>query len=199
MKSQPKIILASTSPQRINILRQAGFEFEVIPSDYPEIDEPFLSPLEQAKKHAFNKAKAVADILKEGYIIGCDTVVCLDSKLIGKPRDLAHAKEIIQSQQGRTFEVISGLTIFNASQERNMTVAEVTKVSFKPMTEAEIDWYLSTEEYKDKSGGFSIQGLGSRFISRIEGDYQNVVGLPVYKVYELLKLLNYPLDLQLKK
>lgn len=193
MKSQPKIILASTSPQRIQILKMAGFEFDVIPSDYIEVDEPFLSPLEQAKKHAFNKAKAVADVLKEGYIIGCDTVVCLDNKLIGKPKNRAHAKELIQAQQGRTFEVISGLTIFNASQERNMTIAETTKVTFKPMLESEIEWYLESEEFKDKSGGFSIQGLGSRFISRIEGDYQNVVGLPIYKVYEILKLLNYPI------
>ncbi len=193
MKSQPKIILASTSPQRIQILKMAGFEFDVIPSDYIEFDEPFLSPLEQAKKHAFNKAKAVADVLKEGYIIGCDTVVCLDNKLIGKPKNRAHAKELIQAQQGRTFEVISGLTIFNASQERNMTIAETTKVTFKPMLENEIEWYLESEEFKDKSGGFSIQGLGSRFISRIEGDYQNVVGLPIYKVYEILKLLNYPM------
>ena len=193
MKSQPKIILASTSPQRIQILKMAGFEFDVIPSDYIEVDEPFLSPLEQAKKHAFNKAKAVADVLKEGYIIGCDTVVCLDNKLIGKPKNRAHAKELIQAQQGRTFEVISGLTIFNASQERNMTIAETTKITFKPMLESEIKWYLESEEFKDKSGGFSIQGLGSRFISRIEGDYQNVVGLPIYKVYEILKLLNYPM------
>ena len=193
MKSQPKIILASTSPQRIQILKMAGFEFDVIPSDYIEFDEPFLSPLEQAKKHAFNKAKAVADVLKEGYIIGCDTVVCLDNKLIGKPKNRAHAKELIQAQQGRTFEVISGLTIFNASQERNMTIAETTKITFKPMLESEIEWYLESEEFKDKSGGFSIQGLGSRFISRIEGDYQNVVGLPIYKVYEILKLLNYPM------
>jgi septum formation protein len=191
MKSQTKIVLASTSKQRIDILKAAGFTFEVIPSDYPEVDEKFLSPLEQAKKHAFNKAKIVADILKAGFIIGCDTVVDLNGKLVQKPIDRAHAKQIISEQQGQTFKVVSGLCLFNAALERNITVAEETKLTFAPMTEAEIEWYLDSEEWKDKSGAFSIQGLGSRFITNIEGDYLNIVGLPLSRLYQLLKSFGY--------
>lgn len=186
-KSQPKIVLASSSPQRSAILTAAGFQFEILTSDYPEIDEPFLSPVEQAKKHAFNKAKLVADILNEGIIIGCDTVVSLDQKLIGKAKDEAHAKEIIQSLQGRSAQVISGLCLFNADIQRNVITEVTSEVTLHPMSEAEIDWYISTNEWKDKSGAFSVQGIGSRFIASIKGDYHNIVGLPIAKVYQILR------------
>jgi septum formation protein len=186
-KSQPKIVLASTSPQRLAILTAAKFEFEVIKPEYEEIDELFLSPLEQAKKHAFGKAKSVADILQEGIIIGCDTVVSLNGKLIGKAKDMAHAKEIITSLQGNTAQVISGLCVFNADLQRNIATTVTSEVTLNPLTEGEIDWYISTGEWKDKSGAFSVQGIGSRYIKEIKGDYHNIVGLPVSKLYEILK------------
>lgn len=190
-KSQPKIVLASTSPQRSAILTAAGFQFEIITSDYPEIDEPFLSPLEQAKKHAFNKAKLVADILKEGIIIGCDTVISHNNKLIGKASNATEAKQIIQSLQGTTTQVVSGLCLFNADLERNVITSVESQITMNSMSEAEIDWYIATNEWKDKSGAFSIQGIGSRFIKSINGDYQNIVGLPISKVYEILKTWGY--------
>lgn len=192
MKSQLKIVLASTSPQRVSILKNAGFEFEVIPSNYPEIDDPLLSPQEQAKIHAFNKAKSVADRLDfAALVIGCDTVVCLNNKLIGKATDKAHAKKLIQAQQGQTFDVVSGLSIFNTQTSRNITTTVTSQLTFDPISEAEIDWYISTNEWKDKSGAFSVQGIGSRFISNIQGDFHNIVGLPIAKVHQILKQLGY--------
>jgi septum formation protein len=187
LKSQPKIILASTSPQRIKILKNAGFEFEVIPSNYHEPDEPFLSPEELAKSHAFHKAKIVADTLEEGIVIGCDTIVSHKGKAIQKPKDALQAKMFIQMQQGQVVQVISGLSIFNIDTNRNVNTTVTTDVYFSAMSETEIDWYIATKEWKDKSGGFSIQGIGSRYIYKIVGDYQNVVGLPLFKVYEILK------------
>jgi septum formation protein len=186
MESQPKIILASQSPQRLNILRNAGYEPIVSASQYPEIDDPNLTPTEQALEHAIQKAKEVAKQFNEGIVIGCDTLIDLDGKVIGKAQSEAQAKHIIKSQQGREIKVISGLCLINTQNGQIQTHTETTIVTFATMTEAEIDWYINTNEWKDKSGAFSIQGLGSRFIAKIEGDYQNVVGLPLHQVYKML-------------
>lgn len=191
MKSQPKIILASTSPQRLKILTNAGFDPLVLPGTYEEINNPALNPEQQAREHAFRKAKSVADVLNEGIVIGCDTIVNVDGKLIGKPEDEEEAKAILQLQSGKTVEVISGLCMINSENHRNIIHTETTYVKFLTLNHDEIEWYIATGEWKDKSGGFSIQTLGSRYISRIEGDYLNVVGLPLCKVYETLRNWGY--------
>lgn len=190
-KSQPKIILASSSPQRSAILKNAGFKFEVIPSTYDEPDTPFLSATELAKSHAFHKAKQVADSLPEGIVIGCDTLVSLNGKILQKPKNADEARKFISQQQGQTVQVISGLCLFNIDLQRNITTSILSKLKFAVMSETEIYWYVSTNEWKDKSGGFSVQGIGSRFIIEINGDYQNIVGLPLFKVYEILKTWNF--------
>lgn len=190
-KSQPKIILASSSPQRSAILKNAGFQFEVIPSSYHEPDDPFLTAPELAKSHAFHKAKQVADNLNEGIVIGCDTLVSLNGKILQKPKNASEAKKFISEQQGQTVQVISGLSLLYIELERNITTTVSSELKFTNMTESEIDWYVSTNEWKDKSGGFSVQGIGSRFITEVNGDYQNIVGLPVFKVYEILNTWNF--------
>lgn len=191
MESQPKIILASQSPQRLNILRNAGFDPVVSASQYPEIDNPNLTPAEQALEHAVQKAKEVANQFDHGIIIGCDTLIDLDGKVIGKANSPAHAKQIIKSQQGREIKVISGLCLINAQTGQILTHTETTIVTFAPMSKPEIDWYIATNEWQDKSGAFSIQGLGSRFIVKIQGDYQNVVGLPMHQVYKMLVAISH--------
>jgi septum formation protein len=190
-KSQPKIILASSSPQRKEILLKAGFKFDIVQSDYHEPNQPFLNSDELAKSHAFYKAKSVADSLNEGIVIGCDTLVSYREKTIQKPKNKSEAKYFLSLQQGNTIHVISGLSLFNTVISRTITTSVTTEVKFATMTESEIDWYVSTNEWRDKSGGFSIQGLGSRYITSIHGDYQNVVGLPIFKVYEILKSWNF--------
>lgn len=193
MKSQPKIILASESPRRLQLLKNAGIEAEVLASPYQEHDQPGLKPIEIAKNHAFGKAKAVADILAENIVIGCDTVVDANGELLEKPRDRNHAKQMIERQQGQTIEVISGISIIDGDRSRVVISSETTQVTFHAMSEKEIEWYLNTEEWKDKSGGFAIQGNASRFIARVQGDSLSVVGLPVQKIYQTLKNWGYDL------
>jgi septum formation protein len=190
IKSQLKIVLASTSPQRTQILKNAGFEFEICAPDYEEIDPPGLSPAEIAKLHAFNKAKSVIKNYPEAVVIGCDTIVCLDNKVIGKANSAAEAREIIKSQQSKSFQVISGLAIFNTVTNKDITKTVTTEITFSKMTDQEIDDYIATNEWKEKSGAFSIQGLGSKYISSINGDFFNVVGLPINELYSALKLLD---------
>jgi len=191
MKSQLKIVLASQSPRRLELLTKARIQVEVIESPYIEEELPMLSPLELAKKHAFGKAKAVADIFEEGIIIGCDTVINLDGKTIGKPKDKEEATEILQLQQGRTIEVISGLSIIDAYKDRLIISHEVTKVKFHPMTPTEIEWYVNQKEWEGKSGAFAIQGIASRYIASVEGDFSSVIGIPVQKVYQTLRNWSY--------
>lgn len=193
MKSQPKIILASESPRRLQLLENADIQVEVLASPYEEHDQPGLKPIEIAKNHAFGKAKAVADILAEGIVIGCDTVVDVNGKLLEKPRDREHAKEMIELQQGQTIEVVSGISIIDSDRSRVVISSETTQVTFHPMTSKEIEWYLDTEEWQDKSGGFAIQGKASRFIAKVQGDSLSVVGLPVQKIYQALKNWGYDL------
>ena len=177
MKSQPKIILASESPRRLQLLENADIQVEVLASPYEEHDQP----------------KAVADILAEGIVIGCDTVVDVNGKLLEKPRDREHAKEMIGLQQGQTIEVVSGISIIDSDRSRVVISSETTQVTFHPMTSKEIEWYLDTEEWQDKSGGFAIQGKASRFIAKVQGDSLSVVGLPVQKIYQALKNWGYDL------
>jgi septum formation protein len=189
MKSQLKIVLASTSPQRIAILNNAGFSFTTISPLYTEIDDPNLSPKDQAIEHALMKGRSIIHLASNSIIIGCDTVVELANQLIGKPTNAQHAREIIALQQGKSFNVISGLAVINTLTNQELITSVSTKVIFNSMSDSEIDEYISSNEWKDKSGAFSIQGLGSKFISSIEGDYYNVVGLPISQVYQSIQTL----------
>lgn len=191
MLSQPKIILASQSPQRREVLVNAGFQPELVNPPYIEEFDPNLSPDQLARKHASGKAQSIANNYQSGIIIGVDTLINLNGRIIEKPKDASHAKEIIQSQQGQTLEVVSGLSMIDASKKLNLITHEVTKVTFHKMTEAEIDYYIATNEWQDKSGAFAIQGIGSRFIKKVEGDFLSVVGLPMQQIYQVMKKWGY--------
>ena len=192
-----KIILGSASPRRRELLSQIGVSFEVRTSGREEIYHSAI-PEEIVRELALMKAENVAGDLtdeqneapKDTIVIGADTIVVLDGKILGKPVDEKDAADMIGALQGRSHEVYTGVAIldYDAQGEKNVSVHAVgTKVYVNPMDEAEISAYIDTGEPMDKAGAYGIQGRFAAYIDRIEGDYYNVVGLPVSYVYKALK------------
>ena len=172
-----RLVLASASPQRKAILEQLGVEFDVQPSDAEELTEG--DPATVVVENARRKVEAVPG----DYVLGCDTEVFLDGRIFGKAQDAAQAETYLRELSGRTHEVHSGLVLRAASRE--LRAHAVTLVTFRPLKDAEISWYLGTGEWKRRAGSYAIQGRGSALVERIEGDFWNVVGLPVPKLLEL--------------
>lgn len=195
-----RIILASASPRRRELLAQIGMEFEVMVSNVEERVTATL-PDEVVQELSEQKAEAVLAVLqaREGetdaptLVIGADTIVACDNKILGKPKDEEDAKRMLRLLSGRTHEVYTGVTMLFSPQSpagspvRCHTFFECTKVCFAPMTEAEIAEYVATKDPLDKAGAYGIQGFCARYIKGIEGDYNNVVGLPVGRLYQELK------------
>ena len=172
------VVLASGSPQRKEILRKLGVEFEVVVSGVEELSggDPEFEVLENARL----KARAVA---RDGIVIACDTDVVLDGKALGKPADAAESRRYLDRMSGRAHEVLSGLVVVADGEER--TGLERTSVTFKQLGEAEKERYVRFGEWEGRSGGYAIQTLGSTLVERIEGSVSNVVGLPVGLLFEL--------------
>lgn len=194
-----KIILGSASPRRRELLSQIGVSFEVRTSGREEIYHSAI-PEEIVRELALMKAENVAGDLtdeqneapKDTIVIGADTIVVLDGKILGKPVDEKDAADMIGALQGRSHEVYTGVAIldYDAKGGKNVSVHSVgTRVYVNPMDEKEISAYISTGEPMDKAGAYGIQGRFAAYIDRIEGDYYNVVGLPVSYVYRMLKKL----------
>lgn len=174
-----KIILASSSPRRKELLQLIHLPFTVHPSDVDEnISEP-LPPNKMVEELAYRKAADIAKNYHEGIVIGADTIVVLDDEILGKPKNVDDAFAMLTRLQGRTHEVYSGIAIIDAATEKNKVTHQKTKVVMKPLTEEEITLYINTKEPMDKAGSYGIQGIGAMLIEGIEGDYFNVVGLPV--------------------
>ncbi len=171
----PRLILASGSPQRSAILGDLGLDFEVRVSDVAE--EETGAPRAVAAENARRKALAVAGDGADELVVGCDTLVATGDQIWGKPPDEAAARATLRHLSGRTHEVVSGLALARDGEVREAT--EITLVTFRELDEATIDWYLATREWEGRAGGYAIQGRGAVLVSRIEGDYLNVVGLPV--------------------
>ena len=187
-----KIILASGSPRRKEILEQVGVKFEVITSDCNENIGVYL-PDELVKSLSRLKAETVAENIEgEAVIIGADTVVSKDGLIFGKPGTIEHAKEMIESISGDTHSVFTGVCIIIKSHDikrnRIINFVEETKVCVAQMSEEEINNYVSTQEPYDKAGGYAVQGLFAPYILGISGDYYNIVGLPVARIYHELKM-----------
>lgn len=176
-----KIILASTSPRRKELLEKTGTYFIVEVSNYKEDMNLNLKPLELAKELSRGKAEAVAKNHKDEdvLIIGADTFVVLNNKILGKPHTSEKAKEMIKEMSGRVHTVITGFTIINAQSGKRISKAVESKVYFRKLTDEEIDAYVRTGEPLDKAGAYAIQEAGSVLIEKIEGDYTNIVGLPL--------------------
>lgn len=182
-----KIILASKSPRRCELLQNIGLEFEIIPDDSPEIFRENLSPEELCMAIAKDKGDNVYrdNNLNEELVISADTIVVIDGTVLGKPKDRDDAVRMLNLLSGREHSVFTALYI-RQGESTSLTSTE-TKVRFKELTEEEILWYVSTGECDDKAGAYGIQNLGSLLIEGINGDYFNVVGLPICTLGNILK------------
>lgn len=187
MKKQ--IILASSSPRRRELLAQIGVDFEVIPATGEEHMTKQV-PSEAVEELASQKAASVAEQIADGIIIGADTVVCQNGKIMGKPKDEEDAKRMLQQLQGEMHSVFTGVSILvkeNGKVCASTTFSQETRVYLYEMTEEEILQYIATEEPMDKAGAYGIQGRFAAYVEGIEGDYNNVVGLPISAVWQELK------------
>lgn len=181
-----KLILASQSPRRKELLEKLGLDFEVVVSKAEE-DLQEDDPVLLAEKLALKKARLVAGQQPEGLVIGADTVVALGGTILGKPKSKEEARKMLQLLSGKTHRVITGVALVEAPQGRARVDHEITQVSFRPLEPEEIEAYLQTGEPLDKAGAYGIQGLGGLLVERIEGCYSNVVGLPLTKLYLMLR------------
>jgi septum formation protein len=183
------LVLASASPRRQELLRNAGIPFAVQAADINEIPIPGESPRDCAERLAREKALAVFQSRLRDYVLGADTIVVVGDAMLGKPCDADDAARMLRMLSGRTHEVITGVCVMSpvAGKAEARTAAETTLVTMCELSDKEIRDYVATGEPMDKAGAYAIQGIASRWISRIEGDYSNVVGLPVALVYGMLR------------
>jgi septum formation protein len=176
-----RLILASQSPRRAELLTAAGYEFDVIPADVDESVHAGEDAEAYARRVAEAKARAVLARSHGRPVLAADTVVVIDGHILGKPADAPDARRMLRMLSGRQHEVLTAVTLDAATR------VERTTVEFATLTDEEIAWYVSSGEPMDKAGAYAIQGRASRFVLRIDGSYSNVVGLPMARVYELLK------------
>ena len=179
------LILASASPRRQELLRNAGISFEVLPAVINETPKDGEAPRECAVRLALEKALVVSRTRPHDYVLGADTIVVIDGTILGKPCDAADAAWMLRLLSGRTHEVITGVCLVGTGFED--TRCETTLVTIAELSDDDIRAYVSTGEPMDKAGAYAIQGMASRWIPRIEGDYSNVVGLPIALVYQMLR------------
>lgn len=182
-----KIILASSSPRRKQLLEQIGLKFEVDSSNYEEDMTLKMEPAKLAEFLSLGKAEDVAQRHKDSIIISADTIVAVDGEVSGKPKTPERAKYMLQKFSGKAHSVITGFTIIDTGANKQISKSVETKVYFKNLSEEEIDAYIATGEPLDKGGGYAIQGLAALFVEKIEGDYFNIVGLPILALTTELK------------
>jgi septum formation protein len=184
------LVLASGSPRRAELLRNAGFAFEIVTPDIDERQRSDEPPSDYVQRLAEEKSLAglrSRDASPDLLVLGADTAVIVDGDVLGKPRDEQDAGDMLRRLSGRWHDVITGVCV--RGPEKYMSRVATTSVQFASLTAADVDWYVASGECRDKAGAYAIQGLASRFILRIEGSYANVVGLPVALVCGLLKAL----------
>jgi septum formation protein len=182
-----RFILASASPRRADLLRAAGFDFDVVPGTADETVHEGEPPDAYVRRVAEAKAATLRVQARGLPVLAADTVVVVDGLILGKPVDAADARRMLRLLSGRTHVVMTGVSLSNA---RIRTEVEVTSVQFSVLSDEEITWYVASGEPVDKAGAYAIQGLASRFVRRIDGSYSNVVGLPVGLVYRMLTTMH---------
>ena len=185
-QTDPLIVLASESPRRKYLLEQAGLQFTVVPSRFDEGSVQPTQPAETVAMLAEAKADEVSARFPNSWVIGADTIVSIDGRILGKPASEHQAFRMLRRLSGRTHQVFTGFCICCQTQKRRFTDIATTDVVFKQLSEEEIQWYIQTREPFDKAGAYAIQGLGTFLVRRINGSYTNVVGLPVCEVIEYL-------------
>jgi len=181
-----KIYLASSSPRRKELLGQLGLKFKVCSSDYKENMSLKMRPTKLAEYLSKGKAESALENIKSGLIISADTFITFDNKVLGKPHTKVQAKKTLKDISNKTLKVITGFTILDVETKKSISRSVVTKVFIKKLKESEIDNYIKTGEPLDKAGAFGIQGLGVLLVKKIEGDYNNVVGLPLFELGQAL-------------
>jgi septum formation protein len=179
-----KLVLASGSPRRAEILERAGWPHEIIVAGIDETVLPNEDAAAYVQRLARSKAEAVASRLEEGLVLGADTTVVVANQILGQPVDDADARRMLRLLNAKWHDVLTGVAIVRVGGETRVAY-EKTRVRFAEMTEKEIDWYIATREPFGKAGAYGIQGKASLFIEEIEGDYFNIMGLPIRLVYEL--------------
>lgn len=181
---KPKIILASASPRRKELLSQLVSEFAIIPSN---IKEKYPSDLDVFKVALHISNLKALDVYKnntDSLVIGCDTIVILNNEILGKPKNKEDARRMLNLLSDKMHYVVSGLTVYYSNKKYEIN--SINKVYFKKLSKEEIDLYLKNSEYKDKAGSYAIQGLASKFIDKFEGEYESIVGLPINELSNLL-------------
>lgn len=178
----PKLILASASPRRSELVRRLNLEFQVIASNAPEVLHEQLTASELAQINAYRKARSVSKRFPDYLVIGADTVVSLAGTLFGKPANLAEAQRMLQELQGNTHQVVTGVSLIHLRRRRERLFAEITDVTFRSLTAEQIDRYLSSINPLDKAGAYAIQEGGDAFVQDVAGSYFNVVGLPLERL-----------------
>ena len=190
-KKEPSIILASASPRRADLLTAIGVIFELVPSHVSERPHPQEAPADYIMRLARAKVVEVARKRDSGLVIGADTIVVLDGRLLGKPEDSADAQRMLRLLSGKWHAVMTGVSLYDATTKREVADYDKTLVRFAQLSDSEINWYVGTGEPFDKAGAYGIQGMGALFVEEIAGNYHNVVGLPIPLVYRLAKRLGY--------
>jgi septum formation protein len=179
------LVLASASPRRQELLRNAGITFEVQPANIPEDPLPGEAAKDYVERLAGEKALAIANQRQQDVVLGADTVVVVDGQLLGKPSDAADAARMLRMLSGRKHEVITGVCVVVRGQPS--VASETTRVTMSELSDKDVAEYVASGEPMDKAGAYAIQGIASRWIPSIEGDYSNVVGLPVALVFRMLR------------
>lgn len=195
MPTLPKLILASASPRRAEILRNAGFDFEVFPAEIDELRRPREPAPVYVWRVAELKVRTAMSRLRANrrkdfsFIVAADTAVSVEGDVLGKPRSAGDARRMLRLLSGKWHEVFTGLAVLPVHTGRTIVVVEKTRVEFAQLSDTEIEEYMRTEEPFDKAGAYAIQGSGGKFIPRIEGCYFNVMGLPLARLYAILQEL----------
>jgi septum formation protein len=189
-----RLILASASPRRAELLRSAGYEFDVLAVEIDERPQAGEAPGAYVERLAREKAaRAMEELSSRTFdvlVLGADTAVVIGDEILGKPHEVEEAARMLRRLSGRTHQVLTGVCLRTA--ERSVSHVEISSVTFAPLSEDQIAWYVASGEGRDKAGGYAIQGLASRFIPRMEGSYANVVGLPIAVVDDLIDHLTRP-------
>ena len=190
-----RLILASASPRRAEILRNAGFVFDVVPADVDETMLPGEAPEDYVQRLALAKARVAAKQVQVGtgaaIIIGADTAIAMEGQALGKPSGAEDVRRMLGLLSGKTHEVLTGLSVLSVPDGREARHVERTRVTFVQLRDEDIEGYLATGEPLDKAGAYAIQGIGGKFVSRIEGCYFNVIGLPLSRLWRMLRTLGW--------
>ena len=176
-----QILLASTSPRRRELLGLLGVEFHIIPPNSEEILSPHLSPSEQTRQLARDKAQSVATFNRQDLVIGSDTVIEIEGQLLGKPENMQEAETMLRYLRGKCHQVHTGVAVIQQINNVSIDLVETAHVWIKAFDETTLKTYLATEESLGKAGAYSIQGEGAQLIEKIEGDYPTIVGLPLWR------------------